>query len=303
MIYNLRRYGKKLFALTLAVLILFVVLASDCLALEEGTAEYIGDESALFLEALLSDGGGCIEVTLGSSNSACGVLAKLSYDPERLSFLTFAKCETLSDGTTVSCFDSGGDLRVLIDADENFEGTWCRFFFSVNETTPNETTKNKLLSEITVSTVSAYEKSESGYRELFFDDATVLLDTSDCVDGEQSEVDRVDSVSMQWIDFESTVERGCAVCISGITDRNTLAAGFEITVSCENITESYTAYRILPFATENDREYTVILLLPSRDSFYVTVRELGYSGKSVIVGEKTYCFFACGSNIERVGSD
>lgn len=302
MIYNLRRYCRKFFFLALAVLILFVALASDCLAFEEDTTVYTNEESALLLEAFVSDGG-CIEVTLGSMKSACGILVTLLYDTELLSFLTFAKSETLSDETIVSCFDLDGELRVLIDADENFDGIWCRFFFSVNETKPNEITESMLLSEISVLADSAYEKSESGYRELFFDDATVRLDLNDCFDGEQSEVDRLDSVSMHCFDFERVIERGYAVCISGIADRNTLAAGFEITVSCENITESYTAYRILPFAAGNDREYTVIILLPPRESFYVTVREIGYSGKTVIIEEKTYCFFVCGSNVERVGSD
>ena len=301
--YNLRKYCKKSFALAVAVAILFVALASDCLAFEESASVRVGDEEVLFIETLVSDGGGCIEITLGSSRSACGVLATLSYDPEWLSFLTFVKNDALSEQITVSCLESNGNLRILIDSDENFDGVWCRFFFAVNETKLDGAGDGKLLSEIAVSTDSAYEKSESGYGELIFDDVTVRLDLSECFDHEQGAVGQGDSVSVRWIDLNGALEKRCAMCLSGFSDKDYFAAGFEITVSSENLAETYTVSRVLPASAGDAWEYAVIVPLPFRDSFYVTAREIGYSGKNVIVEEKTHCFFVCGSNIERVGSD
>ncbi|MBQ3013201.1 MAG: hypothetical protein IJD74_06655 [Clostridia bacterium] len=301
--YNLKKICKKILAFFAVVLFLLVALASDCLAFDEETVELVGEKSSLFMDASLSEEGGCVEVTLGSSRSACGILATLSYDPELLSFLTFAKSDALGEKVTVSCFDSNGTLRILVDADENFEGVLCRFFFSINETKLSEKAEGGLLSEISVLPESAYGKTDSGFSELFFDGATELLDLNGSQDSEQNKVEDFDSVSVQWIDFENAFQTQCSVCVSGFFEKNEVAAGFEITVSCENFTETYTASRILPAEAENDRKYAVIVPLPIRDSFYVTVREIGYFGKNVIVEDKTNCFFICGSSVERVGSD
>lgn len=302
--YNLKRKYKKILVLALAVFFLLGVLSADCLAFEEDTGVSVEKERVLILDASVSEGGGCVEVVLGSSGAACGVLATLSYDPELLSFVTFAKIDTLAEQITVSCLDSNGRLRILIDGDENFDGgVWCRFFFSINETKLNESTESMFLSEISASVDSAYEKSESGYGELCFDDLSVALDLNEYLDREQTGVEQAESVSVRWTDFGYAFEKYCAVCVSGFADNKSIAAGFEITVSCENLTESYTASCVLPVATGGRPEYTVIMPLPLRDSFYVTVRELGYSGREVISAEKTYCFFVSGSGIERVGSD
>ncbi|MBR4032478.1 MAG: hypothetical protein IKJ07_07070 [Clostridia bacterium] len=301
--YNLKKICKKILAFFAVVFFLLVALASDCLAFEENATENFEERTPMHLGTSLSEEGGCVEVTLGSSRSACGILATLSYDPELLSFLTFAKSDALGEKVTVSCFDSNGTLRILVDADENFEGVLCRFFFSINETKLSEKAEDGLLSEISVLPEAAYGKTDSGFSELFFDGATELLDLNGLHDREQNEVEGFDSVSVQWIDFENAFQTQCSVCVSGVFEKNEVAAGFEITVSCENFTETYTASRILPAEAENDRKYAVIVPLPIRDSFYVTVREIGYFGKNVIVEDKTNCFFICGSSVERVGSD
>lgn len=302
--YNLKRICKKILAISLAALIMLGALTANCFAFEEETGISVQEERGLFLEASVSDGGGCIEVVMSSSHAACGVLATLSYDPESFSFLTFAKSDTLSDQATVSCSDSGGNLRILIDAGGNFErGVWCRFFFSINETKLNKSAIGELFSEISVSVESAYVLSESGYSELGFEGSSARLDLREHLDQDQTIVEKNDDVSVQWVDFGYAFEEYCSVCISGYADMEDLAAGFEITASYENLTEVYTASRVLPLTADDRRGYTVMMLLPLRDAVYVTIRAIRYSARETVEAEKTYCFFVSGAGIERIGFD
>lgn len=301
--YNLRRIYKKITAVALAVLITCIVQAADCVALEAET-EMPLREDRLLLDVSVSEGGGCIEVVLSASRSACGVLATLSYDPENFSFLTFARSDSLDEKVAISCSDSSGRLRILLDSEESFSGgTWCRFFFSINESALNEAEIGELFFEISVSVESAYERSGSGYDEIVLEGSGVRLDLSERSDQEQTNAGIADDISAGLIDLGAAFEKFCALCVSGFADEGSLAAGFEITVSCESIAESYTISRILPITEHGDQGYTAILLVPRRDSFYVTVRGILYSPSEVVRAEETYCFFVSGSMIERVGLD
>ena len=302
--YNLKRIYKKILAFVLTVFIALVLLTADCVAFGDETEISTQGENSLFLDASVSEGGGCIEVMLSSSRAACGVLATLSYDEEYFSFLTFVKSETLAEQVTVSCSDSNGSLRMIIDADENFEGgVWSRFFFSVNEAALNEPMSSELFFEISVSVESAYELSESVYDELCFEGSSVRLDLREHLDQDQTNGEKTEPISAQLIDFGAAFEKCCTLCISGCADREALAAGFEITVSCENFTESYTISRVLPITADDEQGYTVIILLPLRASFYVTVRAIEYSAIDIVYAGEEYCFFVSGSGIERVGLD
>jgi len=300
--YNLKRNHKKNFAFALALLILLCTLVTDCFASEDETVITRQEKGCLFLDVSVSDGGGCVEVILSSSRGACGVLATLFYDSECFSFLTFAKSDTLSEQVTVSCCDSNGILRVLIDADENFEGgVWCRFFFSMRQA--DESLITKPFSEINLSVEAAYELSESGYSEICFEVASTRFDLQENLGQGQTNDKKNNAVSVQWIDYGANPEKHCTLCISGFADSDAFAAGFEVAVSYENVAESYTVSRILPATERDKRGYTAIILLPFRQNFYVTVRAIKYSARDTVRTEEIYCFFVSDSGIERVGSD
>jgi len=300
--YNLKRNHKKNFAFALALLILLCTLVTDCFASEDETVITCQEKGCLFLDVSVSEGGGCVEVILSSSRGACGLLATFFYDSERFSFLTFAKSDTLSEQVTVSCCDSTGRLRILIDADENFEGgRGCRFFFSMKQ--EDESLISKPFSEITVSAEAAYELSESGYSEICFEGASTRFDLQENWGQGQTNDKKNNAVSVQWIDYGANPEKCCTLCISGFADSDAFAAGFEVTASYENVAESYTVSRVLPSMAEDKRGYTAIILLPFRQNFYVTVRAIRYSARDTVRTEEIYCFFVSDSGIERVGSD
>lgn len=320
--YNLKRVGKKILAIVLGAAVTLASFGTNCLAFEESTEIGADEESAetcvqeestapdgrqegrLSLEASVSEDGGCIEVILRSSHSSCGALATLFYDSERFSFLTYAKSDALGEFTNVSCSDANGRLRILIDADENFDGgVWCRFFFSPNETTSNELAESQLFFEISALIHSAYEKTETGYRELCFEEAHLSIDCYECLDREPIGIEKDGEVSMQRLELGNGVDKYSAFCISGRSFAAGFAAGYEISVSCEDLTERYVSHRALPLANEEKQDCTVILFLPPYESFYVSIQRIVYSGKRVIGDEETYCFFVSGSNIERVGYD
>lgn len=320
--YNLKRTSEKILAIVLVATVALGSFGTKCLAVEESTEISVDEESTeicvqeesagsdgrqegmLSLEASTSEDGGCIEVTLSSTRASCGVLVTLSYDPERFSFLTYAKSDALGELTNVSCSDSNGRLRILIDADENFfDGVWCRFFFSPNETTRNDLTGSELFFEMRALIHSAYEKTETGYSELRFEETYLSFDCYEWLDREPIGIENDGEVSMQRIESGNDTDKYRAFCISGRSFAAGFAVGYEISVSCEDITERYISYRSLPLAKKEEQDCAVILFLPSYESFYVSIQRIVYSGKRVVGDEETYCFFVSGSNIERVGYD
>lgn len=298
MIYNLIGYRKRFLIFMLACLSLVALLASDCLALGGDAEDCAKETGELFLDISVSSGD-CIEVVLGSLEYACGVLIELSYDTERLSFLTFAVDEELSSLAVVSCSDADGNLRVLIDSIENFCGVWARLFFSVNEMENGALGQGEALSRITASACAAYEATDGGFARLCFGDASAEVDLRGDITLDNAGQENESAVSAQLLDICGAAEGYAVLRVCGKAG-GALAAGFEVTVSRENAVGRYTGCRVLPLS-ENGGEYSLAMLLPLASGAYVTVRRFEYCGGEVISIDKVYCFFVNGLDIERVG--
>ena len=296
MIYNFSRYRSRLAIFTLAMLILLG-------ALTVGGTENIGAVAQLTLRAALSDDGRYIEVSVGSPQAVCGVLATLFYDSERLAFMTFAKSDGLGESADLSCTDADGEVRFLIDGEENFENdSWCRFFFEIKENSDCADRTEACRFEFSLAVSSAYFLSDDRYREIVFADGEVLPECGEDERQETSEEEPKTTAEADWTDFGLMLEGYCAVSFSCFAEQGCFAAGFEVSVSCENVTEIYTVTRALPVDTDKRQKYSVVIFLPMRESFYVEVRAIGYTPRGRIDKEDKSSFFISRSGIGPIGT-
>lgn len=300
--YNFNRYCFKLAMLVLAILLLFGELTVGCLS-SDSEADKNNENSRLTLTVLLSDDRKYAEISAGSAQVICGVLATLFYDSEKLTFLTFAKGDGMKESANVSCTDTGGRLRFLVDGEENFESDgWCRFFFEINEDYIPDTLTEACFLEFAVSVESAYFLSDNGYSEICFEGESVLLELDEKPNQDKNEETNTAAIVADWIDFGTIFDGYCVLSLSGFAEKDSFAAGAEISVSCENITEFYTVTCILPAKADEKQKYSVIIFLPMREQFCVGIRQVAYSAREVTVSEEKYCFLVSGSEIEPIGS-
>lgn len=300
MIYNFVRCLAKLVLFTVTVLLALGALSVRG-ATTDGGSEGNNEAPRLLLSVLRSDDGGYIELSVGSSQALCGVLAEIVYDAEGLTLLAFSKGDGVVGSVVVSCADIGGCLRLLVDGEKNFESdVWCRLLFAVNEDDISDSAAEDYCSEIAVSVVSAYALSDDGYAEICIEKASAFLEL-----GENSKQDgeaATHTISADWADFGTILNGFCVISLSGFAERDAFAAGFEIWVSCEGVSEFYTVTQVLSARSHEKRKYTVIVFLPMRDSFRIEVTAIGYTPAGAADKEDTRVFFISGSKAEPVGS-
>lgn len=302
MIYNFSRYCVKPVLIIIAVLLVLGVLTVRGAA-TDGGSEGNDEVPRLILSVLKFDDGGYIELSVGSSQVLCGVLAEIVYDAERLTFLTFSVGDGVGGSVVVSCADDCGDLRLLVDGEDNFESdVWCRLLFAVNEDYIPDSAAEDYCSELVVSVVSAYALSDDGYAEICIEKASAFLELGETPRQDEDDEAVMHTVSADWVDFGTILEGYCAISLSGFAEGEAFAAGFEIWVSCEGIAEFYTVTQVLSARSHEKRKYTVIVFLPMRDSFRIEVTAVGYTPIGAARNEDKRVFFISGSKAEPIGS-